>query len=264
MIRRILSNALAIALLLGLGALAVLARSGGAALLSPVRTAAALAAPVAQGEVTDAAAPDAPATGISKWNAIAIPLDVRTSWAAAGYDFNAQGLAQSVGISSVTQVLQWNASLQGFDKWFPPYGYGFINGARVTTPFSLAVGGAYRLLLNDSNPSLAVFSMVDHVPAANTVKFALLGNVTACKWNEISIPLEQSGLTDATALANSMGGTTNVSQVLRWNAGMQGFDKWFPPYGYGFLNGARVTTPFSVQIGYPYFVCLKSDIASWP
>ena len=70
--KRTLSTILAVALLLGLGTLAVLARGGGD-ILTPVR-AASVALAAAQPQT--AAAPDAPAAS-SNYNVIALPLDVR-------------------------------------------------------------------------------------------------------------------------------------------------------------------------------------------
>ena len=261
--KRILSTILAVGLLLGLGALAVLARGGGD-ILTPVR-----AAPVAlaAAQPQTAAAPDAPAAS-SNYNMIALPLDVQVTWAnitPTAIPFNSQGLAQYVGLSSVEQVLHWDPELQAYDQWFPAGGYGFVGGGVVTSPWALVTGNVYRLLLNNTNSSLTVVSFVGDVPDANTVKFTLYG-ADACQYNEISVPLEQATLTDATALANSMGGSTNVSQVLRWDASLQAYDQWFPAGGYGFVGGGVVTTPWSVNIGYPYVVCLLAGAQNldWP
>ena len=55
-----------------------------------------------------------------------------------------------------------------------------------------------------------------------------LYGATACKYNQVSVPLEQATLTIRTTLATSMGGRSNVSQVLRWDATRQAYDQWFP------------------------------------
>jgi hypothetical protein len=67
--KRLLSTALAVALLLGFGALAVLARGGGD-ILTPADNAVAAAA-----QAQTAAAPDAPAVTY-KYNDVALVLDV--------------------------------------------------------------------------------------------------------------------------------------------------------------------------------------------
>jgi hypothetical protein len=257
--KRFVSTALVVVLLLGLGTLAVLARGGGD-ILTPAGNVVAAAA-----QSQTAAAPDAPLS--SKYNMIALPLNVQTTWANSNpvIPFTSQGLAQYVGLSSVEQVLHWDPALQAYDQWFPAGGYGFVGGSVVTSPWSLVTGNVYRLLLNNTNSSLTVVSFVGDVPPANSIKFTLKG-AAACQYNEISVPLEQAALTDATALANSMGGNTNVSQVLRWDASLQAYDQWFPAGGYGFVGGSVVTTPWSVSIGYPYVVCLLAGAqnVTWP
>ncbi|MCX7706805.1 MAG: hypothetical protein N2204_02200, partial [Anaerolineae bacterium] len=133
--RQTLSTLVAIALLVGLGALAVLALPSGQVALNPAP--AAVAAQVAAGPET--------VNATDKFNAIALPLDVQTAWANAGYSFTAQGLAEYIGVSSVSQVLRLNANLQGYDSWFPASGFGFLNGVFVTTPWPLQTGMAYRV-----------------------------------------------------------------------------------------------------------------------
>jgi hypothetical protein len=257
--KRILSTALAIALLLSLGGLAVLARGGGS-ILTPVGSVVA-AAPQPQ----TAAAPDA--TASANYNMVTLPLDIRTTWANSTpvIPFTAQGLAQYVGLSSVDQVLRWDPTRQAYDQWFPGGGFGYVGGIRTKTPYGLATGGVYLLLLNNTNLALTSVSFVGDVPPSSSIKFTLHG-AASCQYNVISIPLEQNTLTTATALANSMGGAANVSQVLRWDASRQAYDQWFPGGGFGYVGGARVTTPWSVSIGYPYLVCLfaGADNVLWP
>ncbi len=262
--KRILSSTLFVLALLALGALAFLAMNGAPGL------------PVVAGQSPDASdvpapaaeavlAPEAPAA-TSKINAIALPLDVQSVWSSAGYGFNAHGLAQAIGIASVSQVLHLNPSLQTYDKWFPGSNYGFYNGAFTTIPWPLQTGGAYRVILNSSDPALSTLSLVGDVPAPDSISFTLVGGSPSCKLNDIMIPLDQSTITNATELATSMGGSSNVAQVLQLNANLQAYDKWFPGSGFGFVNGAFTTTPFTVRIGYPYAVCLTSaaNNMEWP
>ena len=271
--KRILSTILAVGLLLGLGALAVLARGGGD-ILTPVR-----AAPVAlaAAQPQTAAAPEAPAAS-SNYNMIALPLDVQVTWAnitPTAIPFNSQGLAQYVGLSSVEQVLHWDPAIAGVRflvdrlehaKW----GLWICGRRPCYGPWSLITGHVYNLLLNNTNSSLTLVSFVGDVPAANSIKFTLYG-ASACQYNQISVPLEQGALTTAAALATSMGGTANVGQVLRWDANAQAFDSWIPDDsmpngGYGYVGGGLVTDPWSVNIGYPYVVCLSAGAQGdqWP
>jgi hypothetical protein len=211
------------------------------------------------------AGPAAPASA-QNFNALALPLDVQSNWSNEGYTFDAQGLAEYAGLSSVGQVLHVNAETQGYDSWLPSAGYGFVDGAYTTDPFGLQTGDAYRLVVNNSDPDLTLTTFVGDVPDAGAVTFALVGSDPGCKINDISIPLGRSDITDADLLANSMGGSDNVQQILRLNPDQQGYDSWLPGPGYGFVDGGYVTEPFEVRIGYPYAVCLKSgaDGMTWP
>ncbi len=258
--KRFLSVASAVALLVVLGVAASIAgvpQEGGFA-LAPGRAAAA-------GLAGGRNAPASPSSS-QNYNAIALPLDVQANWATAGYSFDAQGLAEYLGVSSVEQVLRLDATRQDFDSWFPGGGFGFVAGEYVSAPFALDVGGAYRILLNGSDPLLTRFSIVGGVPDQGAITFDLVGGATGCKYNELSVPLDQSALVDADDIADSMGGAADVDQVLRLNATTQDFDSWFPGGGFGFVAGEFVGTPFDVRIGYPYVVCLNdgADGVTWP
>ncbi len=247
--KRILSTALAMALLLGLGALAVLARPGGAARLSPVRTAAALAAPVAQGEVA------AITTVTNKYSNVALPLDVTKQFADAGLTFNAQGLAELVGKSAVVQVLQWNVTAQNWEARDPNGGFG---GNGSGTNFPLATNGVYFLLLNEKLTSTSL-SLVGGVSDAGSVSFALKGTTPTCLWNGIILPLDQDSITTASALAVAIG-KTSIKQMLNWNATAQNWESWDPNGGFG---GNGTGTNFATKIGYPYWLCMLAD-KTWP
>ena len=264
--KRTLSTILAVALLLGLGTLAVLARGGGD-ILTPADNVVAAAA-----QAQTAAAPDVPLS--SKYNMIALPLAVQTTWASSTpvIPFTSQGLAQFVGLSSVTQVLRWDAARQAYDQWLPQDvpPSGTVGGQYTETPYALATGGVYRMLLNNANSSLTVVSFVGDVPAANSIRYTFVG-ATACKYNQVSIPLEQfapSGISDSQQLAVSMGGSSKVAQVLRWDATRQAYDQWLPgdvPPS-GTVGGQYTETPYPVNIGYPYVVCMLAGAnnVQWP
>lgn len=254
--RQVFSVMVAIALLVGLSALAVLALPHGQTMLNP---------PLGKADGQSSSTPVAIGT-TDKFNAIALPLDVQATWASAGFSFTAQGLAEYIGLSSVSQVLRLNPSLQGYDSWFPDSGFGFLDGTLVTTPWPLQTGMAYRVVLNANNPSLNTFSLLGAVPPQGSITFTLVGESPGCKLNDIMVPLDQPSITNANDLALSLGGSSNVSQVLRLNATLQGYDSWYPESGFGFVNGSFTTTPFPVQVGYPYAVCLTGGANGlrWP
>ncbi len=201
-----------------------------------------------------------------KLNDISLPLDVQSNFAAQGYSFDAQGLANNInsGTSSISQVLRWNTSTQTSDTWDPNLGFGFVGGVFTTTPFSLETGKAYRLLVTDA--ASTIYSLVGDVPVAGSIHATWVGSSTGCKLNHFMIPLDQSGITNADQLAASIG-ATGITQVLHWNATTQTSDTWDPALGFGFVNGGTfTTTPFDVQVGHPYWICANNTIngQSWP
>jgi hypothetical protein len=269
--KRLVSTALAVALLVSLGALAVLARGGGE-ILSPAGNAVAAAAPDAPMVVPDAV------EVTLKVNEIALPLDVQNSFAVSGLPFTADGLARNIssGLSSVSQVTHWNASLQQNDTWTPTgpgTGYGYYNGGLVTAPWALQTGQAYRLVLKPG--AATVYSIVGDVPALGAIHYTWVGGSgTLCKSNSFLVPLDQeqsvSGkdLSDADKLATNIG-RANIAQVSRWNATLQQADTWTPTGtsgGYGYVNGTLTSTAFPVSPGYSYRICAKSGLqgVSWP
>ena len=252
--KRILSTILAVGLLLGLAALAVLARGGGD-ILTPVK-----AAPVAlaAAQPQTAAAPDAPATG-PNWNAIAMALDSTATLA------NAQALANA--IPGTQQLLMWDTTTQAFDFYVPypvypdPLGLG--------NNFNLTVG--MPVMVQVDSTASTVFSLVGNVPPqtgqTGAVQFSLVGG-TPCKWNFVSLPLDQGSITNAQQLADAIdvkigGGIDHVQQLLVWDATstVQAFDFYVPypiypdPLGLG--------NNFTTKIGYPYMVCVDAS-TTWP
>ena len=108
--RRVLTTVLAVALLLGLGALAVLALPNANA-------------PLAGAPAVSAAAPefnpDAPTA--PTFNMIAMPLNAANQFTTAGVSFNAPGLASVVG-PGVQQVLAWDAANGFYLQYIPGAG----------------------------------------------------------------------------------------------------------------------------------------------
>ena len=257
--KRILSTAAFIILIVAIAAVAVYALNGQPA----AETAAAPAAVPGSASVeTNALAPAA----TQNYNVIAFPLDPQTDWANSGYNFDSQGLAEYVGATSVAQVLRLDASRQAWDSWFPATHDGNVGGSYTTTPYALDVGGSYWLLVDSTSPT--IFSIVGDVPDQGTVTYTLVGADPTCKNNQIMLPLDQSSTTDADLLANSISANaaTDVEQVLSWDAQRQGFDSWFPATQDGNVGGSYTTTPFNTKIGYPYWVCLRSAVNGnvWP
>ena len=226
--KRLLSTALAVTLLLGLGALAVLARGGGGILTPPDNAVAAAAQPQTAA---------APMTGNPKWNAIAMALDSTATIP------NAQGLANA--ISGTQQLLRWDASIQNFDYYIPGGGGG--------TDFNTKVGEPYLVLVDNNAPP--TFSLVGNVPPmsgqAGAVQFSLIGG-SPCQWNYITLPLDKGSIAYAQNLADAIGG---VQQMLVWDAAIQNFDYYVPGGGGG--------TNFPIKIGYPYWVCMSAS-KNWP
>jgi hypothetical protein len=234
--RRVLTTVLAVALLLGLGALAVLALPNGSA-------------PLAGAPAVSAAAPefqDAPEAVLAtnKVNVIAMPLNATNQFTNAGKSFDADGLAAIAG-TGVVQVSTWDATSASYRSWDPIA----VDGDN----FSLAVGGNYRLVLDST--ANTIVSFVGDVPAQGSVKFNLVRPTSgACRVNDISLPLDQAAITTADQLAIAVG---NVEQVLEWVGGTQSYRSWDVL--------AQDGDNFAVKIGYPYRLCLAAaGSTTWP
>lgn len=226
-----LSSIAIVALLVALGALTLAAMPRG------METTATASAPAIQPAVSiEAAAPEA----AENYNALGMPLDSSQQFADEGLTYDADGLAGLVG-PGVSQVLRWDAASQQFQTWFPLFGDG-VN-------FPLQTGEAYWLLGDSTIPT--VVSFVGDVPAQGSIQFSLVGG-SPCEYNNITVPLDQSGIINADQLSTAIG---DVEQALRWNATTQQYETWFADFGDG-VN-------FSVQIGYPYFLCMKTS-KTWP
>ena len=207
----------------------------------------------------DFAIEPAPST-VGIYNALALPLETEDEFAVLGHDYDAQGLMNYIG-SSVQQVLRLNPVRQDFDTWYSA-GYGFVGGIFTPDPYPLDTGGSYWVLVDDTAPS--VLSLFGDVPAPGSLSFSFVGT-TPCSYNSLSLPLDQSSITNAAELAAAMG---DIDQVLRLNPARQDFDTWYVASGYGFINGLFTMTPddFPVEIGYPYWVCVAAagDGKIWP
>ncbi len=236
---RVLTTVLAVALLLGLGALAVLALPGASA-------------PLAAAPFVSAAAPDAPMAA-QNFNMIAMPLDATDQFTSAGYTFTADGLMQLAGGGTkVKQVGHFLSGPQTYETWT----WSSDEGTGIGVDFDIVVGQAYWLLLESTAGN--VVSFVGDVPEPDAVSFTLArGGVDDCLFNQFSIPLDQPGITNANGLMIALG----AKQVSRWVASSQTYESWT----WSDDEGQAIGMNFDVQIGYPYVACLKAGTpAVWP
>jgi hypothetical protein len=174
---------------------------------------------------------------------IAMPLDASGSIS----PWNADGLADYIDASAVDRVLAWDASAGVYKSWY--------NNLGVGDEIPLSVGGVYFIRVNSTNPSLTTASFVGDVPAQGSVQFNLTYTGGSCTYNTVSIPLDRGDLATPGELAADMGGSSAVDRVLQWNATSQTWQTYYVSLGVGDFS--------SVQIGYPYFVCVKSSF-TWP
>lgn len=178
----------------------------------------------------------------NKRNMIALPLDSTATIS----PFTALGLATYAG-PGVTRVMRWNPATQSYASYVPGVSPPFAN-------FALTIGGAYMLEVNTT--ANTILTLVGGVPAQGSVVFTLTqGTPTVCAHNELSLPLDQIAITQASLLAADIGG---VDRVLVWNASAQNFSSYIPGVSPPFAN-------FATRVGYPYRVCLDDTApVSWP
>jgi hypothetical protein len=233
LMKNFLSFTIFAALFLGLGALVLLAAPGGADF-----------APGSAVQI-ESQVDLALSTASLKYNVIALPLDSTQQFTDAGASYDADGLASIVG-SGVVQTLKWNPNTQTYLFWDVDLEDG--------NNFALQTAGVYWLQLD--NTATDIVSFVGDVPPQGSIQFNLVrpssgGN---CLLNDISIPLDRDDLSTAQELTDDVG---NVSQALQWNASTQTFLLWDAELEDG--------NNFSVKIGYPYRLCLKTGGSSiWP
>ncbi len=211
------------------GLVLVLAVAAVFALKGPASTQTAAAVPAADSAPASALAPAA----TDNYNFIALPLDSSDS-----FSYTAAGLMSYVGNTSA--VVKWDAASQSYVTYTGGPG-----------DFPLETGGAYFLLLNSSAAN--VLSFVGDVPPQGSISFSLVKETGAsgCKYNAISLPLDQGQITMASELITAIGG---VDAVVKWDAASQSYVTYTGGPG-----------DFPVSIGYPYFVCLNNGApANWP
>ena len=222
--KRLLYTTLFVGLVLVLAVAAVFALRG------PLATQTVSAsAPLADSGQTSALAP----AGTDSYNFIALPLDSSDS-----FNYTASGLMNYIG-ASAKSVVKWDSAQQKYVTYSGGLG-----------DFALETGGAYFILVDSTSSD--VLSFVGDVPAQGSINFTFVkGTSTECKYNTISLPLDQSQITTASELMSDIGG---VDSVIKWDATQQKYITYSGGLG-----------DFSVSIGYPYFVCLDDQAPdTWP
>lgn len=169
--------------------------------------------------------------------------------------FNTLALALDTGISDASDLVadiesRTTLTVPQVMRWDPAYGFTVYDPDDIfSDDFGLTVGDPVFVLMEGS--TIETYSLVGEVPPQRSVTFNLTGNATTCKFNFISVPLDKSSLTTASALANDIGDVTQIS-------------KWDPTYGFVVYDPDDIFSDnFAVQIGYPYFVCMTAS-KIWP
>jgi hypothetical protein len=248
MLKRVLTSVVVFLVLLGLGALAVLARPGGFA-ASPMVL---MSASPLDDDSVPAGQPAAAPAATQNYNMIALPLDAADFFATQGYSFTAKGLANYIG-SSVVSVRRWITSTQSYQTSNKPFSF---------NNFQLQTGGVYVVLLDATNP-ITIFTILGNVPPPSQttpqgtpgrVEYVLAGASPNCQYNMITVPLDRSDLNTAKLLAQAIG---NVSTIRQWKANTQSYQTSSSPFTFN---------NFSTTIGYPYVVCLTAGANGqiWP
>jgi|GEM_PF-6437326 len=214
--RRLLLSIVAASLLLPFGTLSVMVRPNSS--ISVGAAASDLAAPAAT----------------YKYNDISLVLNVPSVTDAAS-------LATYAG-SYVKRVLRYNANTQSFQV--------YVVGNPATN-FSLATGDFVFLLVDSTAPNSLAF--VGNVPDQGSVSFSLVSGSPA-KYNFLSLPLDKTNLTSASAVAGEVG--TGVVRVLRYQGETQSFQVYIV---------GNPATDFPLAIGEPFLLLLSSGARSkWP
>jgi hypothetical protein len=235
--KRFVSTALVVVLLLGLGTLAVLARGGGD-ILTP-------AGNVALAQPQTAAAPDAPAV-VGKYNMLGVPLVVSS----ITNETSLAAYIQSNTGTTVGRILKWNPTLGGTGGY-----YSYDPADPESDTFPVLVGDAFWLLsVGTGSP---VLSYVGDVPAEHSVTFNLIGSTPNCRYNMITVPLDKISITNETQLASDIG-ASDVGRILYWDPTLGGSGGYF-----SYDPTDPESDSFAVKIGYPYWVCMKTS-KTWP
>lgn len=169
----------------------------------------------------------------------------------------AQDLAAAVGADGlVDAVSKWNPSTQSWDQVtysqlpFPPYNWVWSDNFDVSNGDVLAVN---------------VTADVDYYCAGAVGSDPVYNLVTtdATDANLIMLPLSESSLSNAQALANDIGAAGVVDAVSKWDPVYQSWNQVtysqlpFPPYNWAWSDN------FDIMIGEGYMVNMTEN-RTWP
>jgi hypothetical protein len=158
--------------------------------------------------------------------------------------------ALAAAIPDAELLLWWDAAMQNFIYFAPP---------ATGLDFEVKTGTPLLVLRNETAPG--AFTQAGGVPSPGDVGFTMVGG-TPCRWNHLSLPLEQTDIRNAQELAEAIRGIDSgaVEQLLVWEPMQQAFAYWIPaPVG----GPVGMGTNFAVGIGGSTFVCLNRDVI-WP
>ncbi len=184
-------------------------------------------------------------TATSDLNWIAIPLDSSLLKAS---DLYAHLIQNTTPAMNVFTIEVWNPSSQSYQVYDP-----FDND------FSLKLGGVYRVAVDITGATSAVWTIVGSVPSPSTFSYTLRRTATS-DLNWIMLPLDRTAISNAQYLQTAIEGeaipTTSVLTVQEWNAPGQNFT--------AYSSGSEA---FSTRIGYPYRITVDiqgSTSSIWP
>ncbi len=230
---------------LGLGAMALMAAPGGADLVAefnPSETA-------AQAPITNAA------SATSKWNAIAVPLDVG-SLTADGVKTYIESFCDPACPGAVEKVSKWD-----------PVNQQWITRGTSIIPVDFTVYPGQALFISVSsaasdlvNGSFAwTGSVPPECPAAGCIQYGIsagLPELTSTGWNFLMVPLDKEDIGTADELKLDIDPSGNATKVSKWDAANQ---QWIT------RGSGIIPANFVIQIGYPYFVFSQgSGTSTWP
>lgn len=184
-------------------------------------------------------------TATSDLNWIAIPLDSSLLKAS---DLYAHLIQNTTPAMNVFTIEAWTPSAQSYQVFDP-----------IDNDFSLKLGGVYRVAVDITGATSAVWTIVGSVPSPSTFSYTLRKTATS-DLNWIMLPLDRIEISDAQGLQTTIEGeatpTTSVLTVEEWN-----------PVGQSFTAYSSGSEAFGTRIGYPYRITVDiqgSTSSIWP
>lgn len=188
-------------------------------------------------------------TATSDLNWIAIPLDSSLLKASDLYTHLVQNTTLAM---SVFTIERWNPLAQNYQVYLPSI---------PATDFSLTLGGVYRVSVDITGATSAVWTIVGAVPPPDAFYYTLRKTATS-DLNWIMVPLDRTTIVNAlglrTAIENEATPTTSVLTLEEWNTVGQNFTTYLSSSG---------AVNFATRFGYPYRVTVGiegSTSSIWP